>query len=55
MIDTAPLSILDTRPPERRLNVNQKPIVALLFLPVVLPSLLSAPVILLMILTGGPR
>jgi hypothetical protein len=55
MIDDTPLSILDTRPPTRRLSFNQKALVAVLLLLVVLPALLSALVILLMLLTGGPR
>ena len=54
MSDDTPLSILDERPPPRGLNFNQKVMVAALLL-VVLPALLSCLVIMLMILTGGPR
>jgi len=55
MSETNYLSILDERMPRRKLSFHQKALSAAVLLFGIVPLLLSALVIFLMIITGGPR
>ncbi len=53
--ETNYLSLLDERPPCRKWSFHQKALAAAVILFCIAPLVLSALVILLMIITGGPR